>query len=69
MDEFYDHKIISLSRPHRSTMYVDAACSYRCSMVCQSVCLSRSWALQKQLNRSRWPFGFGLGWAHVLDGV
>ena len=41
----------------------DAAYSYRrSSVVCRSVRLSRSWALQKPLNRSRCHLGCGLGW-------
>jgi len=32
-------------------------------VVCWSVCLSRSWALQKRLNRSKCSLGYGLGWA------
>jgi len=63
------------SRPHRSTTYVDAACCYTpSSVVCLSVgllvCLSRSSAVQKRLNRSRYRLGCGLGRGsrkHVLD--
>jgi len=56
--------IIVIIRPHRSTMYVDAAYCYRpSSMVCRSVGLPWSWALQKQLNQSRCRSGFGLRWA------
>ena len=47
--------------PRRSTTYVDAAnCLHG---VASSVGLSRSWALQKRLNRSRCRFGYGIGWA------
>jgi len=78
---------IAIIRPHRSTTYVDAAYCYRwSSVVCQSVCVSRSslcdiavfvlkrdvkfkpnfvsrlWALQKRLNRSRCRLGCGLRW-------
>ena len=34
----------------------------RSCVVCLSVCLSRSWALQKRLNWSRCYLGCGLGW-------
>ena len=45
--------------------YVGAACCYRpSSMVCQSVCLLQSWALQKLLNRSKYRLGCGLRLAH-----
>jgi len=41
-------------RPHRCTAHADAVYCYRRSnAVCRSVCLSRSWALQKPLYRSR----------------
>ena len=35
----------------------------QCSMVCRSVCLSRSWALRKRLYPSRCRLGCGLSWA------
>ena len=37
-----------------------AACCYRCSMVCLSVCLSQLWARQKWLNWSRYRLQYGL---------
>jgi len=44
-----------------SQYYVDAA--YRqSSMVCLSVCLSQSWAVQGRLNWSRCCFGCGITW-------
>jgi len=51
---------------------LDAAdCYRRSSVVCLSVSLSRSWALQKRLSRSRYRLRCGLGVnqrSHVLDG-
>jgi len=38
----------------------DAACCYRCSMVCLSVCLSQLWARQKWLNWPRYRLQYGL---------
>jgi len=65
-----------LFRPHCSTLFVDAAYCYRwSSIVCLSVwcvSLSRSWALQKWLNRSRCCLGCGVGMSprkHTLDGM
>ena len=65
--------IIIIMWPHRSTTYVDAAYCYRpSSVVCLivgwlvvrwSVGLSRSWTLQKRLNRSRCRLGYGFVWA------
>jgi len=59
--------LIIIIRPHR---IVDAAIAYTDGVV-WSVCRSRSWALQKPLNRSRCCLGCGLGWGQVtlLDGV
>jgi len=49
--------LYSIIRPYRSTTYVDATCCYRrSSVVCQSVCLSRLWALQNGWT-DRIPFG------------
>jgi len=51
-----------LFRPHCNTTFVYAVyCYKRSSVVCLSVCLSRSWALQKPLNRSTCRLGWGLG--------
>jgi len=59
----------SLKRPWPETFchfldrnYVAAAYCYRRS-IGLSVCLSRSWALQKRVNRSRCCLACGLGWA------
>ena len=47
-----------------SQYYVDTAyCYRRISVICLSVCLSQSRALQKRLNRSRCRLGCGVGWA------
>ena len=45
------------------TLQLDWIGHTRSSMVCPSVCLSRSSALQKRLNRSRCRLGYGLGWS------
>jgi len=43
-------------------MYIDAAYCYgQSSAVCLSVCLLRSWALQKRLDRSRCRLGSVIG--------
>jgi len=50
-----------LISPHRSTRYVDVGyCCRPGSMVCLSVGLSRSWALQKPLNCSRCRLNCGV---------
>jgi len=54
-------------KTHRSTVLRTCAyCCRRSSVVCRSVCLSvslsRSWVLQKRLNRSRCRLGCGLAW-------
>jgi len=60
--------VIIISRPHRSTTYVDAAYCYRSSSVlsicrsvgllaCRSVC-TVVWAQKKRLNRSRCRLGY-----------
>ena len=41
------HDQLRIVRPHRSTTCIDAAYCYTAWSVCLSVCLSRSWALQK----------------------
>jgi len=49
-------------RLHHSTTYIDVAYCYRSSsVVCLSVC--HTWALQKRLDWSRCPLGWGLRWA------
>jgi len=55
--------------PHRSTVYVDAAyCYRRSSLVCLSVCLSRSWAVQTELSEMLFGLWTRVGpWNHVLD--
>jgi len=65
LHSFLSHGVclVIIIRPHHSTTYIDAAyCCRGSSMVCQSVCLSQPWALQKWLNR--WRFCL----AYVLDG-
>ena len=55
-----------ITKPHHHTMYTDAAYCYRpSSVVCLSVCLSQSRALQNLLNQSRYRYHLGceLGWA------
>ena len=64
---------LKIIRPHRNTTCIlDAAYCYRRIMVvcpsvclCRSACLSRSWAPQKTLNRSRCRLGCGLGWVQL----
>jgi len=59
--------ILTSCRPHRSTVYVDALQPIVIDgvawSVCQSVCLSRSCAVQKWLNQSTCRLGCGLWWA------
>jgi len=64
--------LCGIFRPHRNTTYVrvDAAHCYRRSIACGggglSIGLSRSWALQKRLSRSRCRLGCWLGWAQEI---
>ena len=52
---------VSITRPHRIALRTNAAYCCRWSgVICLSVSLSRSWALQKRLNRSRLRLGCGL---------
>ena len=68
---YSSHFRFAIITVHHSTTYVYV--TYFCrpsSVVCLSVCLSQSWDLQKQLNRSRCRLGCGREWAqgrnHVL---
>ena len=56
--------LVLINRPHCSTTKMRPIVIDRVAWsVCRSVCLPRSWALQKQLNWSRFLLGCGLGWA------
>jgi len=62
-DKVHHALMWNIFRRHWSTTYVDTAyCYRRSSVVCLSVGLSRSRALQKRLNRPRCRLGCGLGW-------
>jgi len=68
------HSSSIIIRPHRSTMYRDAAYSYRpCSVVCRSVSMSVGLSVglsvtlvspAKTAEPIKLPFGLRLGWAH-----
>jgi len=52
----------AMKRPNAVIRIDSAYCYRRSSVLCLSVGLPRSWALQKRLNRSRCRLGRWLGW-------